>query len=249
MLQGLNASGAQRPVKAPDSSNIEVTERGNGYGELYTQLTDPDGLGANLLESSYVSAVLSGDTPGSTYATGAVQTSFSDTSALVILKNNAPTNSNINIRPDTLKLIVLAAGTGLTAMHLAAVLDDASRWGSAPGGTAFAFAPSSNSGANQSSISQAVFGGLGPQAATGNKRIVGRCVLKAAAPVVNDEFLIRFSNAAQPSGSLASGSAATIIRHMEPLLISPGKALILHAWWPGCTVGPNLEPMLTVIER
>jgi hypothetical protein len=98
-------------------------------------------------------------------------------------------------------------------------------------------------------MAQAVAGGLGPQAITGGARFVGRCVLKAAAPVVGDEFVIRFSNAAQPSGSISSASAATIVRHIEPVLIAPGEMLLLHAWFPGATVGPNLEPMWAHIER
>lgn len=248
MLAGLLALGNTRPGKNTDSASVETTARGNGYGEIHVVPTSPDGLDAELLESSYVVGVLAGSTPGSSYATAATQTSFSDTSALLMLKNNAPLGSGINIRPDTLKLIINGAGAGITAMHLAAVLDDASRWGT-PGGSALAFTPNSNTGLTQGSASQALCGGLGSGAATGNKRFVGRCVLKAAAPVVNDEFLIRFSNAAQPSGSLAGTSAATIVRHMEPVLIAPGKVLILHAWFTGATTGPNIEPTLAVIER
>jgi hypothetical protein len=160
-----------------------------------------------------------------------------------MLMNKAPLDSKINIRPDTLKLIVNNVGAAITSMHLAAVPDEASVWGSNPGGTALAFLSSSNTGSNQ-----AVAGGLGPQVATGNKRLIGRCELKGAAPVLNDEFIIRFSDAAQPSGSIAVTTPSTIVRHMEPVLIAPGKMLILHAWWLAGTTGPNLEPYLTVIE-
>lgn len=249
MLNGFMAYFGVRPGKVTDGQ-LEIPPRGNGYGESINQSSSPDGLDVALGESSYVSGVLSSYTPGSSYITGAVQTTFSATSALLLIRNNAPLNGvPINIRPDTLKLIVAAAGTGITSMHLAAVLDSGSRWGSNPGGTALAFAPSSNTGALQSSNAQGVAGGLGPQAVTAAARFVGRCVLKAAAPVVGDEFIIRFSNAAQPSGTTASTSAATIVRHMEPVLIAPGQMLLLHAWFPGGTVGANLEPMWAHIER
>jgi hypothetical protein len=247
MLQGLFSAASQRPVKAVDSTAIETTLRGNGYGESYCQPASPDGLDVCLGEGSYFTGALAASTPGAGFVTGATQVGFSDTSAFLLLKNNAPLNSNINIRPDTLKLIVNGVGAAITSLHLAAVLDDASRWGNNPGGSLLAFA-ANGSGPLQSN-SQAVAGGLGPQAATGNKKLVGRCVLKAAAPVLNDEFIIRFSNAAQPSGSIAAANAATVVRHMEPVIIPPGKMLILHAWWPAGTTGPNLEPYLTVIER
>jgi len=249
MLNGFMALFGQRPAKAVDGA-LEIAPRGNGYGESYTQSATPDGLDIALGESSYIARVLNPYTPGSSFATGAVQTAFSATSALLMIRNNAPLNgAPVNIRPDTLKLIVQGAGTGLTAIHIAAVLDSAARWGAAPGGTPFALAPSSNTGANQASLAQAVIGAIAPQAVTGLARFVGRCVVKAAAPVVGDEFILRFSDAAQPSGSIAAATASTIVRHMEPVLIAPGQALILHAWYPGATVGPNFEPIWTHIER
>jgi len=95
-------------------------------------------------------------------------------------------------------------------MRVVAVLDNVSRWGSGPGGSTMTFSANGNIGSQQGSISQAVCGNLGSGSATGNKRIVGQCVLKAAAPVLSDEFVLRFSNAAQPSGSIAAASASTI---------------------------------------
>lgn len=249
MLNGFMSYFGVRPAKSVDGS-LEIAPRGNGYGEGVNQSSSPDGLDVALGESSYISGALASYTPGSSYVTGAVQTSFSPTSALFMIRNNAPLNgAPINVRPDTLKLICLAAGTGITSMHIAAVLDNGARWGSNPGGSAMSLAPSSNTGAVQSSLAQAVAGGLGPQAITGAMRFVGRCVLKAAAPVVGDELILRFSNAAQPSGSIAATTASTIIRHIEPVLIAPGQALILHAWFPGGTVGANFEPMWAHIER
>jgi len=61
--------------------------------------------------------------------------------------------------------------------------------------------------------------------------------------------MLRFSNAAQPSGSLACASAASIVRHMEPVIIAPGWMLILHAFFTGVTTGAQFEPVLTTIER
>ena len=74
-------------------------------------------------------------------------------------------------------------------------------------------------------------------------------MLKAAAPVLNDEFIIRFSNAAQPSAGIAASTASSIVRHIEPVIIAPGKMLILHAFFTGVTTGAQFEPVLTVIER
>lgn len=249
MLQGLYGLGFQRPAKNADSPVDEVIQRGNNLGEVFVQETCPDGLTAYLNEGSYFNGVLSGYAPG-TGQVASTQQTFSDTSALLMLKNNAPLNGvPITVRPDTLKLIVSNVGAGITAMRLVAVLDDVSRWPAAPGGAAMAFAGNANVGLVQSSISVAQFGALSPNAATSNKRIVGQCVLKAAAPVLNDEFIIRFSNAGQPSGGLAGSTAISIVRHMEPVLIAPGKVLILHLFCAGVTTGAQFEPQLSVIER
>ena len=64
-------------------------------------------------------------------------------------------------------------------------------------------------------------------------------MLKAVAPVLNDEFVLRVSNAAQPPGSIASASAATIVRHLEPVMIAPGWEFVLHAFFTGVTTGPQ----------
>lgn len=248
MLQGMYALAGQRPAKTTDSPVDEIVQRGNNYGEVYVAPSCPDGLTAYLNESSYFAGVLSGYTPGTGF-TASTQATFSDTSALLLLKNNAPLNGPpVTIRPDTLKLICSNVGAGITAMRLVAVLDDASRWGT-PGGAAMSFLPAGNVGTVQGPISQAVIGNLGSGSPTGNKRFVGQCMLKAAAPALNDEFIIRFSNAAQPSAGIAASTASSIVRHIEPVIIAPGKMLVLHAYFTGVTTGAQFEPVLTVIER
>jgi hypothetical protein len=129
------------------------------------------------------------------------------------------------------------------------VLDNAARYTGSVGGTALSFAGNSNIGPQQGSISAAAMGALAPGAATSQKRIVGQCVLKAAAPALNDEFVLRFSNAAQPSGSLANTTASTIVRHMEPVIVAPGWCFILHAFFTGATTAAQFEPIVTTIER
>jgi hypothetical protein len=248
MLNGFVSSFTQRPAKTTDGPS-EVTPRGNGYGESINQVASPDGLDVALNEGSYYAGVMSGYVAGTGF-TAAAQTSFSDTSAMLMLKSAAATaGAPVGVRVDTIKLICSNAGAGVTAMRLVAVLDSISRWPASPGGTSLAFSAASNIGSQQGSISQGVIGNLVPGAATGNKRIVGQCVLKAAAPVVNDEFILRFSNAAQPSGSISASTASTIVRHMEPLIVAPGWMLILHAFFTGATTAPQFEPVVTTIER
>ena len=248
MLNGIASSFTQRPAKATDGP-AEITPRGNGYGEPFNQPASADGLDVFLNEGSYYSGVMTGYVPGTGF-TAAAQATFSDTSAMVMLKTAAASaGSPVGVRLDTIKLICSNVGAGITAMRVVAVLDNVSRWGSGPGGSTITFSASGNIGSQQGSISQAVCGNLGSGSATGNKRIVGQCVLKAAAPVLNDEFVLRFSNAAQPSGSIAGSTASTIVRHMEPLIIAPGWVFVLHAYFTGVTTGPQFEPIITTIER
>jgi len=248
MLNGFVSAFTQRPSKTTDGPS-EVAPRGNGYGESINQAASPDGLDVALNEGSYYAGVMSGYVAGTGF-TAAAQATFSDTSAMLMLKSSAATaGSPVGVRLDTIKLICSNVGAGITAMRIVAVLDSASRWPASPGGTALSFNASSNIGSQQGSISQAVIGNLVPGAATGNKRILGQCVLKAAAPVLNDEFVMRFSNAAQPSGSISAASASTLVRHMEPVIIAPGWMLILHAFFTGVTTAPQFEPLVTTIER
>jgi len=111
------------------------------------------------------------------------------------------------------------------------------------------FSATSNIGSQQGSITQAQIGALTPGAATGNKRIVGQCMLKAGAPALGDEFILRFSNAAQPSGSIGAALPSSIVHQMEPLIVAPGRMVILHAFFTGVTTGAQFEPILTTIER
>lgn len=248
MLNGFASSFTQRPAKSTDGP-AEIAPRGNGYGESFSQPASADGLDVSLNEGSYYSGVLSGYVPGAG-ALAAAQATFSDTSAFMMIKSTAANaGAPVGVRLDTLKLIVSNVGAGITAARIVAVLDSATRWGAAPGGASLAFAANASIGSQQGSITQAQIGALVPGAATGAKRIVGQCVLKAAAPVLGDEFILRFSNAAQPSGSLAGASAASIVRHMEPVIIAPGWMLILHAFFTGVTTGAQFEPVLTTIER
>jgi hypothetical protein len=248
MLNGFASSFTQRPAKSTDGPS-EITPRGNGYGESFSQLASADGLDVFLNEGSYFSGMLTGYVPG-TGALAAAQATFSDTSAFMMIKSAAAqAGAPVGVRLDTLKVIVSNVGAGITAARIVAFLDNSSRWGASPGGTSMAFAANSNIGSQQGSITQAQVGALAPGAATGSKRIVGQCMLKASAPVLGDEFVLRFSNAAQPSGSIAGTTAASIVRHMEPLIIAPGWVLILHAFFSGVTTGPQFEPSLTTIER
>ncbi len=240
MLNGQVIIASQLPAKSSDASTEHLQPRGNGYGESYNQSTTPDGLDALLSEGSYFSGVISGYVPG-TGVTGAVQTTFSDTSALVALTPKSSSSSNAKIiRPDTLKLICSATGTGITAIRLVAVIDSASRL-VAPGGSPFVFNTNGGLSGNAQSVAIGYAGALAIGAATPAKKIVGQCILKPTAPALNDEFLIRFSNAAQPSSNN--------VRHMEPVALLPGQALIIHAFFTGATVGVGLEPLLTTIER
>ena len=248
MLNGFVSAFTQRPAKSTDGPS-EIPPRGNGYGESISQAATSDGLDVSLNEGSYFSGVISGYVPGTGF-TAAAQTTFSDTSAIMIVRSNAASaGSPVGVRLDTLKLICSNAGAGITAIRLVGVLDNASRYTASVGGTAIAFNANSNIGPQQGSISQAAMGALAPASATAAKRIVGQCVLKGAAPVLNDEFVLRFSNAAQPSGSIAGTTASTIVRHMEPVIIAPGWCFVLHAFFTGATTAAQFEPLVTTIER
>lgn len=246
MLNGVQVLDSQLPAASSDAVNQEVAPRGNRYAENYLQFTTPDGLDPLMAEGSYFSGVPTAYVPGTGIAGPTAQTAYSDTSAILAIINKATSGKKV-IRPDTIKLICAAAGTALTAMRLVAVIDSAARV--VTGGTALVFSPSGGIVGGVASISAASFGNLTVGAATPAKKIIGQCVLKAAAPAVNDEFVLRFSNSVQPSGTLVASTASTIVRHMEPIIILPGQALFLHYFAAAQTASPTFEPIVTTIER
>jgi hypothetical protein len=163
MLNGFASSFTQRPAKSTDGP-AEIAPRGNGHGESFSQSASADGLDVSLNEGSYYSGVLSGYVPG-TGALVAAQATYSDTSAMLIIRSNAASSgSPVGVRLDTIKLIVSNVGAAITAMRLVGVLDNASRYSASVGGGALAFAANSNIGPQQGSISQAAFGALAPGA-------------------------------------------------------------------------------------
>lgn len=248
MLNGFSPQTSQLPLKSSDLSSAEITPRGNGYGESYNLNLSPDGLDALLAEGSYFSGVANAYAPGTGVAAAATQTTFVDTSAFIIIANSAKANSNKLIRPDTIKMICSAVGTGITAMRMVAVLDNISRLG-IPGGTGLVFSPNGGLSGIAQSIASGFVGSLTVGAVTNAKRIVGQCVIKAAAPALNDEFILRFSNSAQPNSSLVSATASTIIRQIEPIVIPPQQCLILHYFSTGGTAAASFETVVTQIER
>jgi len=53
----------------------------------------------------------------------------------------------------------------------------------------------------------------------------------------------------QPSAGIAASTASSIVRHIKPVIVAPGKMFILRAYVTGVTTGAQFEPVLTVIER
>ena len=244
MIVEAEANTYQKPSRGVDGAT-DTQARSNNYGEIVVQQAG-DAEWVLLNEGS----IFGGSSTPGTGIIGAVQTTFLDTSALCMIMNSVKNPSGVQVKPDVLKLICTAVGTGITSVDLVAVIDDASRYGNAPGGTVLSFAAQSMSSIESgASVSKSVFGALTPGAATANKRVVGRCKLKGAALIAGDEFVIEFGNQRAKSGAVFSGTASRYVTNLEPVTIAPGQVLIIHAFYTGGSAGASFEPFLTTIER
>lgn len=248
MLNGTASISLVRPTKSTDSAALEQIPRGTAYGEAVVSPASGDGLDVFLNEGSYFTAMPSGYVPG-TGIIGPVQTTFSDTSAVLMLRNNAAiSGSPIGVRVDNIKLIVTAPGTAMTSLRFVGVVDSATRWVT-PGGTALTFQPAAGLGSAVSSITSGVFGALTIGAATGAKRFVNQAFARSVATVAGDTFILRPSPAASASASIGTATAIVVTLPMVPVIIPPGMVYILHTFSAAISAGITFEPVVSVIER
>lgn len=184
--------------------------------------------------------------------TGATQTAFVATTPSFIITNNdvggvialgAETGMK-QVYLDQLWLRIVGAGTGLTGLEMAIVMDNAARYSS--GGTNI----SANSvqtdmrdakGVSTGSISLVYAGALTASAAV-SARVVGRAILDNAAPVVGEQYVIDFSR-----GSLSIAARGS--SYPVPLsTIGPGQSYLVYLWGAGMTAAPTFEYGLVWIE-
>lgn len=185
--------------------------------------------------------------------TGATQTAFVATTPSFIITNNdqgaafagAGGETGLkNIYLDQLWLKVVAAGTGLTSLEAAIVIDTAARYSS--GGTNV----SANSvgtdlrdtkGVTTGSIALVYAGAITALAAVAS-RVTGRAAVDNVAPAVLDNYYLDFGEMS------VSGVARAISFPMHEIVVAPGQSALIYLWAAGMTAAPTFEYGLSWIE-
>jgi hypothetical protein len=204
-----------------------IRPRADRRGELYTEALWAR-LEALAEEGSlFVAAtVVPGTGVTATLATG---TAFTAVAGLLTIANTDVVGGK-NVIPLALKLIVTAAGTASTSVHVAHAIDDGNRGSNGTPG--LLINQNVNMGMPNDTIAQVRFGVPTIAAAGPNVRYLDRAVLRNQIPIVNDIYVITYAASDQPSGgaNLAQANASVISLPAPPIVIAPQKCYVLNEW-------------------
>jgi hypothetical protein len=231
------ASGTVNKAQpSANSDGVTKTFRIGKYAEQYVVPLSA-GLYGIADEGSYFSAMTA--TPGTGYALGgATQTAWVATTPSVYIKNGGVAGAKA-LYIDQCRLTITAAGTGITSVNVAVVLDKGARTTSA--GTALTVA-NVNGASSTTSISSGVVAGAVTASAATTPVYLYRGSLKNAAPVIGDNYVINFG-AMDSSGSAAGATSA------GPVVVDGGQSLLIYAWYPGSTAQASGEWQCSWWER
>lgn len=212
----------RRTLPTAVTDGTGATARAGRYGEtMVIPLTA--GLYALADEGSYWHAQTA--TPGTAYnLAGATQTAWVATTPTFHVKNNDAANAK-RLYVDYARVVITAAGTGITRIEGAAIIDSAARYSS--GGTALT-AYNVNMDLSPTSITANLFGGVVTATAATAPRYVCRFTLSTAAPVAGDSFLVNF-------GAMDTATANTKGANCGPALVGGGASFLIYLWFPGST--------------
>lgn len=235
------------------ADNTPAQMRLNHRGE---QVTAPTGAMGFALEGSLYTAITPTLGTGVTL-TAAAATAFNATAPAIMIRNtNQVGGADLILRK--LRLIVTGAGTGLTSLESAAVLDTASRYSS--GGILAAEVAAANGlqlanirpdrpatpGAQIRTATTAIVA----TAAGATARIHSRQKLRTGIPVIGDHISIVFGAEPTPEFGPLSGAAAQIMQQGGPaVVITPQCDFLFYLWGPGMTAAPAFEVAMVIAER
>lgn len=232
--------------------------RGSRYNEIYVQNVVPS---KQVLadEGSYF--VGTNPTPGTavTFATIAGATSYVNTVAFCVFKNNDNAGNPKAKRTylDTIRLILMGtAPATTTVMHYAVVLDNAIRIPTA--GSVSVTGQNVNMDDNNTPVTQLWTYSAGVAtvpAASGSARIVGRGSVQTSLGITGDEYVIQFG--AQDQHGAQSGltavraaAAAKMTSCTAPVVLGPQQFCVIHLWWlTVTTTAPGFEYEFAWWER
>ncbi len=221
--------------------------------------------------SSKVSAIFAGDnaaadegsyfiatsvTPGTAIATttsvvddAATQSStHAQASPVMLLQNQQPAGSNINIYLRYLKMYIVQVPTSATIWSYAMRLDPLSTKLTTAGTVITPVNVNSASG----TLSKAYvnFGAITTVIGSSQSRLVGAGLVSGAIPVAQDQWFFNFGN---PAASCDSIGTQTLVKSLSvpcaPVIVAPGFTWTLEMWGASNAGAPSWVFELGYIER
>lgn len=239
------------PAATPDGPAAIGNPRGSRYLEQYVLSLVPT---KHLLADEGQYFVTTNPTPG-TPITYALQTAFSDTSALIVIKNNDnPGGKRIYL--DFLKLLLGAAPATTSSIQYAVKLDNINRQPTA--GSQTLTPANANMDSASAPIAQVfAFNAAAPTvpASSNSARVVARGTVEFGLNIAGDEYVIKFGQVEDPGATtLLTAARATgsgrFADASAPIIIGPQQFAVIYLWMPGAaTTAPTFEFELAHWER
>lgn len=250
----LNWMLGRRGKPTPVGDGVSTQARASRYGEPYVLplFTTKHALAD---EGSYFTAMNA--TPGTGIAQTAAVTSFTDTIAFMVIKNNAAVGSNVRLYLDRLKLILTASATAIASVDFLVKLDTIDR-SPTTASTGTTLTPV-NVNMDDSSASNAVIiaynatASMTVAASSASARKVTRAHAATGLGFAGDSLIVQFG-ATEASSTMgltavrAVGASQTVCE-AAPVIIGPQQTAVLYRWSLTEAAAVSYEYELSWFER
>lgn len=232
-----NLARVSRGLPQPTTDGDQADLRLDRYG---SQIVNIAVGGKQSISDEGQYFVVTNPTPGSA-VTYAQQTTFSDTVALFVWKNDDKAGTKAKrIYFDYIRLLLKGVASTATTWEYAIKTDaDVSRAPTAGSTTLTPVNPNADEAAASVAKVFAFSGaGLTVPASSGAARLVSRGTLAQGLNVAGDEYVLYFG----PPDSIAGANALTAARatnpcrfanHAPPIILGPQQWMVFYAWVPG----------------
>lgn len=226
----LNKSRSQTAV------NQEVYNRSDGNGFPYINLLSADRNGIAQVGAAFTA--VNTTTPGTGVQINANVTSFSDTTAFLIVQN--PSGSGKNIYLDSLSLQLNGtAPTATTSMILASKVETSTRQASTAANNTPLTINAVNSQANLKSVATVLAfnnaGAFTVSASLGSARFIDQWTFPTSLGITGDEYKTIFGGVDEfgTAGLTAvrATAACKMVVSVSPHCVCPGEALTIYQFW------------------
>ena len=180
--------------------------------------------------------------------TATAQGAFTATAPAFLIKNNDAAGGK-DVILKRLTMVVGAAGSTLTSLDCAVVVDATNRYTSGGATASIVNVRSDQSNSTVAQIYQASTAIVSP-AATASARMVARRRLRSQIPVISDQYILNFGTDSQNDNAVFSGTTSNLVSlHVAPVVIPPQSFALIYLWGTSMAGIPTVEWLLEHVER